>query len=59
MTASSLNPCVIFLLADFVIRFITMGLKSMVVIQHKKIIPFRRRVSVIIQKMQTLNTVEG
>ncbi|XP_068750112.1 E3 ubiquitin-protein ligase RNFT1-like [Montipora capricornis] len=30
-------------ITDFVIRYITMALKSMVVIQHRKIIPFRRR----------------
>ncbi|XP_078362785.1 E3 ubiquitin-protein ligase RNFT1-like [Oculina patagonica] len=30
-------------ITDFVIRFITMALKSMVVVQHRKIIPFRRR----------------
>ena len=34
-----------FFVVDFVIRFITMALKSMVVVQHRKIIPFRRRVS--------------
>lgn len=35
-----------FSLVDFVIRFITMALKSMVVVQHRKIIPYRRRVTV-------------
>lgn len=35
-----------FSLVDFVIRFITMALKSMVVVQHRRIIPYRRRVTV-------------
>ncbi|XP_029191614.1 E3 ubiquitin-protein ligase RNFT1-like [Acropora muricata] len=30
-------------ITDFAIRFITMAFKSMVVIQHRKVIPFRRR----------------
>ncbi|CAH3120095.1 unnamed protein product [Porites lobata] len=30
-------------ITDFVTRFITMALKSMVVIQHRRIIPFRKR----------------
>ena len=41
----------LFTVLDFAIRFITMAFKSMVVIQHRKVIPFRRRVSLLFKQI--------